>query len=109
MKQIKTQTLWIEANIIDVLCDFSHQHVYFPATPCGSYTTSSIELRAFGITLNCYCGYANRFSKNEHSCDYRANFEIVGDNQNILIEPTCGSLAVGNVYNILRGVFLKLI
>lgn len=98
-EEITTRELWIKATIVDTLCDISHQHIVFPETPCGSYSIMNIHLRAFKdiFDVDCNCGYLKKFSKGQKVLNYDVKYRIFGGNQEIFIQPTCGTLKAGEV------------
>lgn len=98
-EDIRTSELWIKATIVDTLCELSHQHVVFPATPCGSYSIMTVELKALKniFDVDCNCGYLKRYSTGLQILDYDVKFRILGGTQEIFMEPTCGTLTAGEV------------
>lgn len=95
---IPPNKVYIEATIINPLCEFSHQFLSFPTTPCGSYSIMTVELCAMynPFDLHCDCGYLKK--KNPElflPIDYEANFEIAGSSKEFTIEPTCGIIKSG--------------
>lgn len=98
-EDIKAKELWISAKIVDTLCEFSHQHVIFPETPCGSYSTMTIELRARKNLFDgdCSCGYLKRFSASRKTLNYSVKFQLIGGSTEIFVEPTCGTINAGEV------------
>lgn len=96
--EIHKNKLQIEATIINPLCEFSHQFITFPTTPCGSYSIMTLELRALSnpFNLHCDCGYLKKKKPELFTpIDYVADFEIVGTGSQIVIEPTCGTVKSG--------------
>lgn len=101
--EISEHKMQIEAKIINPLCEFSHQFLLFPTTPCGSYSVITIEFRALTnpFNLHCKCGYLKKenpelFAK----IDYQADFEIVGIGSQFSVEPSCGTVKSGEIIKI---------
>lgn len=82
-----TTQLWLKAKITIPRAEFSYQHIVFPDTPCGSYSTMQINLR---LTNSEY------FLK-KSQIDDTVSFRIYGGSEEITIEPTCGALKKGEV------------
>lgn len=90
--------LLIEATIVNPLCEFSHQFLAFPTTPCGSYSMMTLELRALAnpFELQCDCGYLQqKYPELFVPVDYEADFEIVNTGRQFEIEPTYGVIKSG--------------
>lgn len=90
--------LLVEATIVNPLCEFSHQFLAFPTTPCGSYSMMTLELRALAnpFELQCDCGYLKqKYSELFVPIDYEADFEIVNTGSQFEIEPTYGVIKSG--------------
>ncbi|KAK4878049.1 hypothetical protein RN001_010555 [Aquatica leii] len=94
---INSNKLSVKATILDPLCYLSYQYVEFPDTPCGSYSVMSIHLRArtYVEDAKCVCYYGKKYGKCKAHLDYKVRFEVVGDCDQISVEPTCGNLKSG--------------
>lgn len=89
--------LCFKMGIIDSFCDFSHQIVEMPDTPCGSYSLMKIHLKALNHFLDwdCVCNYLENTSECPKKINYQVHFEIFGDSKEIFVEPSCGVLRNG--------------
>lgn len=94
-KKIKTQTINFILEVKDNWCEFSHQYIEFPDTPMGSFTLSSTNLNAFNQSSidECVCGYLN----GKRVTNFQCKFEFFGGSDEIMVEPTCGTLNFGEV------------
>nr|XP_023018778.1 uncharacterized protein LOC111507668 isoform X1 [Leptinotarsa decemlineata] len=97
---ITKRQVTVHAKIIRPLLEISSQHVEFPDTPCGSYSTAEIELRALENEIILECDFLKNNSKLLLP-NYEAWFKITGDNEQIRIEPSCGILKKGEAKKII--------
>lgn len=91
---VETQSrreVWCKLNVRRPWLEFSHQFVHFPDTPPGSYSTMEIALQALEREIENPC------ARKKSRLDYKAHFQIAGDGQEILVEPSCGVLSSGDV------------
>ncbi|KAF5284925.1 hypothetical protein FQA39_LY16880 [Lamprigera yunnana] len=96
--KMKKTEVCVRATILNPLCDLSHQYVEFPDTPYGSYSLAEIHLKARTEIddTKCTCTY-NRKRTKCATPKYTAHFEIVNDDPQFDVEPTCGTLKSGQM------------
>ncbi|XP_072380055.1 uncharacterized protein [Diabrotica undecimpunctata] len=81
----------IKFTILKPLIDFSYQFIQLPDAACGSYSFTSIEIKALNIKLHEGTNHLN----NRKALNFEAWFKITGDNHEIRVEPSCGILKSG--------------
>ncbi|CAH1155492.1 unnamed protein product [Phaedon cochleariae] len=87
-------TISITAKILRPLLELSCQYLELPDTPCGSYSFVEIELKALKSEFTLECDFLKKSSATSLP-NYEAWFKITGDNEELRIEPTCGTLRNG--------------
>lgn len=82
--------LQLRAQIFEPLVEFSYTYIDFPDTPCGSYSMLCVDLIAAELTVGTEC-------KRADVIDYSAEFKLSSDCEQVVVEPTCGTLRAGKV------------
>ncbi|XP_033210922.1 cilia- and flagella-associated protein 74-like [Belonocnema kinseyi] len=85
----KKNAIEVYVQIVDLFCEFSEQIIEFPATPCGSFSMTSIQLRGFNCSPN-----ENKGKK------YSATYEFKTSSEFIQISPQKGFLKSGDIVKV---------
>ncbi|KAK9508043.1 hypothetical protein O3M35_007790 [Rhynocoris fuscipes] len=96
----------ITAIVIDPICELSAQKVIMPPTPCYSFSTANIYIRAPNQTSlkACFCGIIKSI-EDSTSPDIIARFELFSDKSQLEVEPCKGKIKIGEsakIYFILK-------